>query len=133
MKVWLYATVESLSLLLIAFLTVGCQSNAVGELGPPPIIHNHAVGRWVNRFADDPALVGVRVQQFPDCEYEAEDYEGKHPCMIIYVFQDSYAFQDGFEADGSLSSSFSYNIKADDVLWETIDRSFAKTGARNTK
>ncbi len=93
--------------LICCCLLAGCASiREHGELEPPPEIKNFTVGPWKNVHKKDPNLLGVRVQQFPDCAYEAPNYEGCHPAMIIYVFKDMRCHQMDFTPSGQLQEDF---------------------------
>ncbi len=92
-----------------------------GELEPPPEIKNFTVGHWKNVHKGDPNLLGVRVQQFPDCAYEAPEYEGQHPAMVIYVFRDKRCHQMGFTPDGKVDGDFWWD-NAPDWLVETLEK-----------
>jgi len=106
---------------LALLIATGCQADPESELGPPPEIKNHAVGHWTNKYSGNPDLAGVRVQQFPDCAYEAPGYEGRHPAMVIYVFKDGRANQIGYDPDGTIREDFWYKLAPDHYLWKTIE------------
>ncbi len=116
--------VRSLFALLSLFL-MGCSGQAISEAPTDPPMRNRAVGQWTNRYAGDPDLAGVRVQQFPDCWGDAAQYEGRHPAMILYVFKDGRVNQNGFKPDGMIEEDFWWKIGPTHYLWEQIDRSSA--------
>lgn len=98
----------------------GCQADVESELEAPPEIRNHAVGRWVNKYPGDPGLLGVRVQQFPDCPDDAAGYEGRHPGMVLYVFKDGRVNQVEYEPDGMVHADFWFTIPPGHYLWDTV-------------
>jgi hypothetical protein len=96
-----------LSLTLCCFVVVGCSSvQERGELEPPPEIKNYTVGSWENVHKGDPNLEGFRVQQFPDCAYDAPRYEGRHPAMVVYLFKGNRIHQMSFAPDGKVEADF---------------------------
>jgi hypothetical protein len=103
---------------LAAILAAGCE--AAGDR-----VRDTSVGPWRSLHKGDADLAGVRVQQFPDCDGEAPAYEGRHPCMIIYVFKDGRAHQTEFLPNGTPRGDFWYTIQPDHWLWEDLDRSYA--------
>ena len=115
---------KNLIILLLLLGVMGCGVSTRGsEASPHPKVKNHTVGKWVNIHEKNPGLVGVRVQQFPDCQYETKRYEGKHPVMIIYVFKNGRAHQLGYEPDGTISSGFWWDAPKDHLIWKNLDRS----------
>ncbi len=112
--------------LLLPCLLIGCGEPTLSEAPPEVPIRNWTVGRWTNRYADDPNLAGVRVQQFPDCSGDAARHEGRHPAMILYVFKNGRVNQNGFEPDGTIREDFWWSIGPDHYLWDQIDRSVAR-------
>jgi hypothetical protein len=110
-------------LVVLPLVLCSCASPEVGEAPPVPKITNFEVGPWVNIHRKNPDLVGVRVQQFPDCQYEAKRYEGKHPAMVIYVFRSGWAHQVEYAPDGRIESGFWWKVAPDHCIWERLDRS----------
>jgi hypothetical protein len=113
--------------LLTAAVLFGCAGPQTGEAPPVPSIENFEVGPWTNIHRNNPDLVGVRVQQFPDCQYETKAYEGKHPAMIIYVFKNGKAHQLEYNPDGTVESGFWWDVSKDDSIWDNLDRSVAES------
>ena len=90
--------------------------NALVERAPPPrVIKDHSVGKWENKYKDDPNLFAVYVHQFPTPLSDQPAYEGRHPAMIIYVFNDGRANQIGFDPVGKLQEDFWYHV--DPISW----------------
>ena len=87
-------------------------------------VTNFTVGQWVPIHEKNPDLVGVYVQQFPDCDGdgEAKLYEGKHPCMIIYVFKNRRAHQLGYWPDGRIRSGFWWSVAEDHSIWSRLEK-----------
>ena len=81
---------------------------------------------WINIHKKNPDLVGVRVQQLPDCMGEHDSYRGKHPAMVIFVFKNNKAHQVEYEPDGRVTSGFWWDVPADDTIWKQIDRNLRK-------
>ena len=98
------------------------RSPALSELDAPEPITNFTVGAWVNRYAGRSDLAGVVVQQFPDCPHEAANYEGRHPAMILYVFDDGRVNQNGFTPEGAVEEDFWWKAEPHHPLWERMDR-----------
>lgn len=108
--------------LICGGLLAGCSTiKDRGELPDPPEIRNHKVGAWTNVHQGDPDLLGVRVQQFPDCPHDAPRYENRHPAMIIYLFKDRRYHRMGFAPDGKIQADFWRN-NAPDWLIETLEK-----------
>ncbi|MBA3662576.1 MAG: hypothetical protein H0W64_12725 [Gammaproteobacteria bacterium] len=90
----------------ILSIVCGCESNVRPEAEEDPIITNFSVGRWNNKHKDNNDLIGVRIQQFPDCAGESKPYEGKHPAMIIYVMRDGTCNQVRYSPEGKITEDF---------------------------
>jgi hypothetical protein len=67
-----------------------------------------SVGPWENRHPNDKNLVGIWIQQYPDEPQERHLFEGKHPCMVYYIFRSGRCHELHYEADGE--------VKLDDWL-----------------
>ncbi len=106
---------------VFAIMWYNNNNKYVGEIPPVPRITNHEVGNWTNIHKGNKDLVGIHIQQFPDCQYEAGRYEGKHPAMIIYVFKNNKAHQVGYEPNGVIRSGFWWNIPEGDRIWNILD------------
>ena len=78
------------------------QRQAALPSEPPQV--NRANGPWEHRYRDDRNLVGVWIQQLPDNSFEAPSYEGKHPCMVYYIFADGRAHGFHYLPDGTIES-----------------------------
>lgn len=106
----------------ISSILISCQSvNHQTELGRPPVIHNRAVGPWTNVHQGDASLAGTIVQQFTDCPYENQRWEGKHPAMVLFVFWDGKVRQRGYQPDGTCYEDFYWNIPSDSHQWDSVD------------
>ena len=114
------------ALALMAFLLCSCSKEQVSEAPPVPTITNHEVGEWNNIHIGNKDLVGIRVQQFPDCQFEADRYEGKHPAMIIYVFKNNKAHQLVYEPNGAVSGDSWWDIPKGHWIWDTLDIRFVE-------
>jgi hypothetical protein len=116
----------------LCLVMLACSCAPLQQSDPPvylpdiqfPNISNYTVGAWVNIHSNRSDLVGVHVQQFPDCacKIESKPHEGKHPAMVIYVFQSKTAHQVEYKPDGSISSGFWWDVEEDHWLWENLDR-----------
>lgn len=102
-------------LALVIFVS-GCHSREEDDF---------TTGTWSNRYEGDASLAGVIVQQFPDNLQTAVLYEGRHPAMILYVFEDGKVNQVGFTPDGEVREDFWWEIEPDSYIWDQIDRSFS--------
>lgn len=45
--------------------------------------------------------------------------------MVIYVFKNRMACQNGFEPDGTITEDFWFQLKSNDYIWDTMDTSIA--------
>jgi len=84
-------------------------------------------GAWTNLHAGDPELAVIRIQQYPDCLLERDRYVGKHPAMILYIFEDGRVHQTGFEPDGTMHEDFWFTTGPHDPLRETAHPSVSET------
>jgi hypothetical protein len=109
----------------------GCNRRLESEAGSAPEIKNRAIGKWTNAYEGVAGLAGVRVQQFPDCDGDSKQYEGRHPCMVIYIFTDGRANQMGFNPDGSIKENFWHTLRPDNWIWQSMDRSYASPTPHN--
>ena len=103
----------------------GCRRQPESESSPYPVIKSWTEGKWKNKYDGAPDLAGILVQQFSDNVADATEYEGKHPCMIIYVFRDGRANQNGFYSDGIVKEDFWWTVPKDHTIWQTMDKSYA--------
>lgn len=67
-------------------------------------IKDTSIGPWVNRHLHDKRLVGIWIQQFPDCSFVAKRHESKHPCMVYYIFADGRRHGLHYEPDGTIEA-----------------------------
>ena len=75
---------------------------------------------WINIHKDNPDLVGVYVQQFPDNAADRTVYEGKHPAMVIFVFKGNKAHQVSYTPTGQVENGFWWIIPEGSKLLEKI-------------
>ena len=68
-------------------------------------VPNRSVGQWQNRHAGDKDLIAVWIQQLPDNSFDAPRYEGKHPCMIGYIFRSGRQHLFHHLPDGTVESA----------------------------
>ena len=65
------------------------------------------------------------MQQFGECAYDQQRYEGKHPCGIYFYFWDGRVRQRGYEPDGTLLDDFWWptdmRLKPGDGGWGLVD------------
>jgi hypothetical protein len=85
-----------------AFALSGCASHQ--PLVTPSQPKDTSLGPWEHRHPKDKNLVGIWIQQFPDCSFDAPRYEGKHPCMVYYIFADGRDHCFHYLPDGSIES-----------------------------
>jgi hypothetical protein len=57
---------------------------------------------WINIHKENPDLIGIYVQQFPDNNADKRDYIGKHPSMIIYLFKNDRVHIVGYTPTGQV-------------------------------
>ena len=88
-----------------------------------PQIKNKRVGPWVNIHEKRNDLLGVKVQQFPDNPHAASEYEGKHPSMIIYVFNSMEAHQIEYNPNGTVKSGFWWQLGKGHPILKQISKS----------
>lgn len=110
-------------IIFVSLALISCSHRHGGVVASEPADRT----RWATRYSDDPQLAGVVVQQYPDCQYEASRYRGRHPAMILYVFQDGRVNQVGFEPDGAIHEDFWWTIGPDHYLWAKLQRASAQT------
>ena len=109
-------------LALICIWLSGCASQEfviTDDLPPVPYIEDLSVGPWENRYPNDKQLVGIWIQQFPDNSYDAPAYEGKHPCMLCYIFSDGRKHGFHYTPDGDIESE--WWSEAPDWMLEQLD------------
>jgi hypothetical protein len=100
---------KSMAFCLLATLLCSCASP-------------HGSTAWVNIHRRNPDLVGVWVQQLPDCAGDHDRYVGRHPAMIIFVFKNNKAHQVEYDPDGRVTSGFWWDIPPDHFIWSQLDR-----------
>jgi hypothetical protein len=64
----------------------------------------------INIHKNNPDLIGVYVQQFPDNEDDRAVFEGKHPAMIIFIFKGNKAHQVSYTPTGQVETGFWWDI-----------------------
>ena len=109
-------------LILGVMVVCSCTNRFFAEVPDCPEIANFSIGKWVNIHKNNPDLVGVRVQQFPDCEFDAMRYEGKHPAMVIFVMRNGKVHQLDYDPDGRVTSGFWWDAPTNHWIWEGLDR-----------
>jgi hypothetical protein len=94
------------SIIAAAFALSACASRQylTTPAQPPSPPENTSVGHWEHRHPNNKNLVGVWIQQFPDNPFDAPRYEGKHPCIVSYIFADGRAHSFDYLPDGSIVS-----------------------------
>lgn len=80
-------------------------------------------GCWINVHAGAPGLAGVVVQQMPDNSEQA--HRGRHPAMILFVFEDTRVHQFEYDPDGKVTGDFWWKAEKTHFVWLNLDRSFA--------
>jgi len=100
---------KSIAICVLAILLSSCASP-------------HRNSAWVNIHQKNADLVGVRVQQYPDCMGDRERYKGRHPAMVIFVFKNNKAHQLGYEPDGRVTSGFWWEVPPGNPIWDQLDR-----------
>ena len=85
---------RSFIVISVSLLLVSCSTPDSSEGLPIPVeaqtptVRDTSIGAWKNIHRANPDLAGVLVQQFPDNPYEAPEWTGKHPAMILFVMWD---------------------------------------------
>jgi hypothetical protein len=115
-----------LFIILSTLLLCSCTPEFESEAGPVPKITNHRTGKWINIHGNNPDLLGVFVQQFPECQYEAKPYEGKHPAMVIYVFRNGKAHQTCYDPDGRITSGWWWDVPKEHWILSQLDCNLPK-------
>jgi hypothetical protein len=77
---------------------------------------------WINIHKNNPDLIGVYVQQYPDNLSDRAAYEGKHPCMVIFVFKGNKAHQVEYSPTGQVENGFWWDIPAGHSLLNNISK-----------
>jgi hypothetical protein len=91
--------------LLIIFISSWLAVGAFAEIKQVP-----CGKEWVNIHKDNPDLIGVYVQQFPDSKADRKAYEGKHPALVIFIFNGYRAHQLEYTPSGQAETGFWWNI-----------------------
>jgi hypothetical protein len=86
-------------LFVLCSVLAGCAPNTHTDTNP-----DRTIGRWQNRHAGDQNLVAVWIQQLPDNSFDAPRYEGKHPCMVAYIFRSGRQHLFHYLPDGTIES-----------------------------
>ena len=68
---------------------------------------------WINIHKNNPNLIGIHVQQLPDDIKDREDYVGKHPVMIIYLFKGNRAHTVTYTPTGQIQNGVWWDIPTD--------------------
>ena len=98
---------DKLSMRVLMLSILACAGFAVSAADKPPSrVPKPAPATFVNLHSHDKGLLGIRVQQYPDCRRERSRYVRKHPCMIVYVFNDGRAHQTSFSPGGKPEEDF---------------------------
>lgn len=95
---------KAILLLLLFLLTQSCaQAIELKKCGM----------EWINIHKNNPDLIGIHVQQLPDNVQDREDYVGKHPVMIIYIFKGDRAHTVTYTPIGQVQNGAWWNIPKD--------------------
>jgi hypothetical protein len=79
---------------------------------------------WVNIHKNNPDLIGVYVQQKPDSRIDAQDYEGTHPAMLIFVFAGGKKHTVTYTPLGQVQNGIWTQIKEDDWVYGVMSQDF---------
>ncbi len=93
----------------------------------PLLVHAEIIpcgSDWINIHKDNKNLVGIYVQQYPDNIKDRNDYEGKHPVMIIYVFKDNNAHTVTYSPIGQIQNGVWHKINNDHWVMGKISQNY---------
>ncbi len=107
--------VLALSIVVSAVLC-GCTSLPTAAPPPPDYSIRPVYPGWVNLHEGDPDLAGISF--FGDSD--ANEYVGKHPAGVMYVFWDGRVRQTGHKPDGTVREDFWHRV----AHWGRLDYSF---------
>lgn len=79
---------------------------------------------WINLHKNNPDLLGVVVQQYPDNSYDKTFYENTHPAMVIYIFKNNKAHQVSYSPTGQVESGFWWDIEDRHSIYERMTKDF---------
>lgn len=65
---------------------------------------------WINIHKNNPSLVGIYVQQFPDSIPERKSYDGMHPVMLIYLFNNDRAHTVTYSPTGQVQTGVWWDV-----------------------
>ncbi|MCI5209561.1 MAG: hypothetical protein D3910_12405 [Candidatus Electrothrix sp. ATG2] len=99
-------------ILLVFFLF--CQSNAYA------VKLVKCGTEWINLHKGNPDLIGVYVQQLPDDIKDAEDYVGKHPVAVMYLFNGNRAHTLTYTPTGQVQNGVWHDISKDHWAWKFL-------------
>src|SRR5436190_14983030 len=94
-----------LVLMVGALLFPACAAHRhpAAAVASEPAEINRSIGHWEHRYPKS-QLVGIWIQQLPDNAFEAPQYEGKHPCMVYYIFPNGRSHGFHYLPDGTIES-----------------------------
>ena len=107
-------------MLIRSILIIFLISHFLPDIAVAKLKHVPCGSEWINIHKDNPDLIGVYVQQFPDNAADRAVYEGKHPCMVIFVFKGNKAHQVSYTPTGQVETGFWWDIPEDSKLLKKI-------------
>jgi hypothetical protein len=75
---------------------------------------------WINIHKGNPDLIGIHVQQLPDDIKDGEDYAGKHPVMVMYLFKGDRAHTVTYTPTGQVENGVWHVITKDHWAWKSL-------------
>ncbi len=93
--------VKTVIFLMMVFISIqSCATTKIVKCG----------SEWINLHKDNADLIGIYVQQYPDSIPERKSYEGKHPVMLIYLFNGNRAHTVTYSPDGQVQTGVWWDV-----------------------
>lgn len=118
---WLFTNqpIKYLSIFaLLICIALGVATSSVATVTAPQLVKCGI--EWINIHKENPKLIGIYVQQKPDSRVDANDYEGTHPAMIIYVFNDGWKHTVTYTPSGQVQNGVWSTIEKNDWVYKAM-------------
>ena len=79
---------------------------------------------WINIHKNNPELIGIYVQQYPDSVPDRQDYEGRHPAMLIFVFRNNKKHVVTYSPSGQVQNGVWGDLPKDHWVYGVMQRDF---------
>lgn len=103
-------------IITVAFLLISCVSYATQPI---------ACGKeWINLHKDNPDLVGVHVEQYPDNIADQEAYKDQHPVAVYYLFSNNMIHAVTYTPNGQVQDGQWYPAKDNEWIHKHVRKEF---------